>query len=103
MLYYLVINFHFAAGARNDIKPGPPSEEVQAMTEKLSKIVKNHVVDLKSLSISSNALSRVLYIDVVCLCDTGYAFEAALFATLVSLKQGKLLYIVMIYIVMSHI
>lgn len=85
----LVANFHFAAGARNDVKPGPPSDEVQVITEKIAKIIKTHTIDLKSLCIVPNSLSRVLYIDIVCLCDTGYAFEAALLASMISLKQGK--------------
>ena len=84
----LVVNFHLAAGARNDIKPGPPSEEVQSITEKLSKIIKKHVIDLNKLCISPNNLSRVLYLDAVCLCDTGYAFEAALLASVMSIKKG---------------
>lgn len=87
----LVVNFHFAAGARNDIKPGPPSEEVQSITEKLSKIIKKHVINLNNLCISPNSLSRVLYLDAVCLCDTGYAFEAALLASVMSLKNGILI------------
>lgn len=87
--FYVVINFHFAAGARNDVKPGPPSEEVQSLTEKLSKIIKSHVIDLSSLCIVPNELSRVLYVDAVCICDTGYAFEAALLASMISLKQGN--------------
>ena len=72
------------------MKPGPPSEEVQNLTEKLSKIIKSHVVDLNSLCIVPNALSRVLFLDAVCICDTGYAFEAALLASMISLKQGKI-------------
>ena len=85
------MNFHFAAGARNDVRPGPPSEEVQSITEKLTKIIKSNVVDVKNLCIVPNALSRVLYVDTVCLCDTGYAFEASLLASLISLKRGKLI------------
>ena len=71
------------------MRPGPPSEEVQSLTEKLSKIIKIHVVDLENLCIVSNVLSRVLYIDAICICDTGFAFEAALLASMISLKQGK--------------
>lgn len=89
MLTTVVVNFHFAAGARNDVRPGPPSEEVQSLTEKLSKIINCHVIDLSSLCIMPNTLSRVLYIDAVCICDTGYAFEAALLACMISLKQGN--------------
>ena len=99
IICHLVINFHFAAGARNDVKPGPPSEEVQSMTEKLSKIIKQHVLDLNSLCISPNALSRVLYLDAVCLCDTGYAFEATLLASMLSLKNGTR-YINYVYVLM---
>ena len=88
---FLVVNFHFAAGARADVKPGPPSEELQDITERLSRLINIHVVDLNSLCIVSNALSRVLYIDVVCLCDTGFAFEASLLACLYALKNGNIL------------
>lgn len=92
MINFLAVNFHFAAGARNDVKPGPPSEEVQAVTKKLSKIIKSRVVDLKNLCIIPKNLARVLYIDAFCLCDTGYAFEAALMAIMISLKQGTIIF-----------
>lgn len=71
------------------MRPGPPSEEVQSLTEKLSKIIKSHVADIENLCIVPNVLSRVLYVDAICICDTGFAFEAALLASMISLKQGK--------------
>lgn len=71
------------------MRPGPPTEEVQSLTEKLSKIIKSHVVDLENLCIVPNVLSRVLYIDAICICDTGFAFETALLASMISLKQGN--------------
>lgn len=43
---------------------------------------------MSSLCILPNTLSRVLYIDAVCLNDTGYAFEAALLASILSLRKG---------------
>lgn len=88
ILNCLVVNFHFAAGARTDVKPGPPSEEVQSVTEKLSKIIKTHVINIDNLCIVANSLSRVLYVDAVCLCDTGFAYEAALLASMIALKSG---------------
>lgn len=89
---FLVVNFHFAAGARTDVKPGPPSEEVQSITEKLSKIIKTHVLNIDDLCIVPNSLSRVLYIDAICLCDTGFAYEAALMACMIALKNGMYFY-----------
>lgn len=73
------------------MKPGPPSEELQEITERLSKIIKSHVLDLNTLCVVPNTLSRVLYIDVVCLCDTGFTFEASLLACLYTLKNSTLI------------
>jgi hypothetical protein len=41
MINFVVINFHLAAGARYDVKPGPPVEEVQEITDNLAKIIKS--------------------------------------------------------------
>lgn len=84
----IVVNFNYGAGARSDIKPGPPSEEVQAITEKLSKAINEKVVDLNSLCLLPKFLSLVVYVDAVCVSDSGYATEASLLACMVALKYG---------------
>ncbi len=41
LIFSEVINFHLAAGARYDVKPGPPVEEVQEITDNLAKAIKS--------------------------------------------------------------
>ena len=88
-LIWLVVNFHYSAGARSDVKPGPPSDEVQEITESLSKIIKSHVIDFESLGLIPGILSMVIFVDVVCICDTGFAFEAALLASIFALQNSN--------------
>lgn len=101
-----VVNFHFASGARADVRPGPPTEETQELTDRLAAVVKrcvSHerwgrslligcrcVLDTKTLCLTPGVLSRVLYIDAVCLCDAGNTFSAALLAVMAALKNGRI-------------
>lgn len=43
---FLVVNFHLAAGARSDVKPGPPVEEVQEITDRLARNIKRYTLKL---------------------------------------------------------
>jgi hypothetical protein len=88
-IHFIVVNFHNGAGARSDVKPGPPLDDVQEITEILSKVIKSHVIDSKDLCLIPGILSRVIFLDAVCLCDTGYAFEASLLACLFALRSGN--------------
>lgn len=47
------------------------------------------MIDSAALCIVPSQLVRVLYLDAVCLNDSGNSFDAALLACLLTLKNGK--------------
>ena len=49
----------------------------------------NRVVDPSSLCLVPGQLVRVVYLDAVCLNDSGNSFDAALLACMLALKNGK--------------
>jgi exosome complex RNA-binding protein Rrp42 (RNase PH superfamily) len=52
---------------------------------------RNRVIDPTTLCLVSGQLVRVVYLDAVCLNDSGNSFDTALLACMLALKNGKTL------------
>ncbi|XP_026282225.1 exosome complex component RRP43 [Frankliniella occidentalis] len=70
-------------------RPGPPSEEAQAMTCFVSQATSD-MVDLKELCVSTDNLAWVLHIDMICLDYDGCVQDACLIALSAALRTVKL-------------
>jgi exosome complex component RRP43 len=70
-------------------RPGPPSEQAQAVSEAINRVLKeSKVLDLKDLCIEEGKAVWVLYVDAVCVAYDGNIFDAALAAIMAALKNG---------------
>ena len=70
-------------------RPGPPSEQAQAVSEAINRVLKeSKVLDLKDLCIEEGKAVWVLYVDAVCVAYDGNIFDAALAAIMAALNNG---------------
>ena len=92
------INFECTSLASSNARSGPPDEKSQSMSISVDNIVKN-VVILDQLGIEKDIVSWALFVDIYCLegsyfikivsyfcLDDGNVYDAALLATIKSLK-----------------
>ncbi|EIM81838.1 uncharacterized protein STEHIDRAFT_171488 [Stereum hirsutum FP-91666 SS1] len=72
-------------------KPGPPSDEAQALSDRLfDSLTSSNVLPLSSLCIEPGKSAWVLYVDATCINYDGNVFDAALVAMVSALKNTLL-------------
>lgn len=85
---YIIPNVHFASGANPKTRPGPPSEDVQELSAKISECLdKINFVDLEKLS-PLDGLVWNLYVDVAVLNDDGNIWDAIWLALVAALRDS---------------
>ncbi|CAD6891934.1 unnamed protein product [Tilletia laevis] len=88
---WIVPNLDLSAGCSPRFKSGPPSDEVQAVTDRLLDILANsNAVPLDSLLIEHARAAWCLYIDIVCLAYDGNVLDAAVLAVMGALRDVRL-------------
>ncbi|XP_068627927.1 exosome complex component RRP43-like [Battus philenor] len=84
---FLVTNVELLPLCSSKIKPGPPSDYAQVISNIVSDIVKNsQCVNLKDLCIVYDKLAWVVYCDIVCIDHDGSLVDACIIALMSSLK-----------------
>ncbi|KZT02150.1 ribosomal protein S5 domain 2-like protein [Laetiporus sulphureus 93-53] len=85
---FLVPNLDLPAICSPKFKPGPPTEEAQALSNRLNDIlVASGVISTKSLCIEPGKAVWVLYVDATCINYDGNAFDATLLPMLAALTN----------------
>ncbi|WVQ63059.1 uncharacterized protein L199_001210 [Kwoniella botswanensis] len=88
---YVVPNVDLPALCSPNLKPGPPGDEAQTISNWLNDlIVSSNTIPTSSLVISPGKAVWALYIDVVCINYDGNAFDAAVLAVMAGLRNVKL-------------
>ncbi|PPQ81479.1 hypothetical protein CVT24_001438 [Panaeolus cyanescens] len=88
---FLVPNLDLPAMCSPKFKPGPPSDEAQILSERLNQaLVASSILPLSSLCIHRGKAVWTLYVDATCINYDGNAFDAALLAMVLALKNTKL-------------
>ncbi|KAG9065358.1 hypothetical protein KI688_002683 [Linnemannia hyalina] len=88
---YLVPNVELSPMCSSKFRPGPPSEQAQAVSEAINRVLKeSKVLDLKDLCIEEGKAVWVLYVDAVCVAYDGNIFDAALAAIMAALKNVRI-------------
>ncbi|KAG9285349.1 hypothetical protein G9A89_010824 [Geosiphon pyriformis] len=88
---YLVPNVELSPICSPKVKPGPPNELAQVMSENLNKLLKSAaVLSLDDLCIEEGKAVWVLYADVVCINYDGNVFDASVIAMLAALSNVRL-------------
>ncbi|TFK29038.1 ribosomal protein S5 domain 2-like protein [Coprinopsis marcescibilis] len=88
---FLVPNLDLPALCSPRFKPGPPSDEAQVLSARLNEaIVASGVLPLESLCIHPRKSVWTLYVDAICINYDGNAFDAALLAMILALKNTRL-------------
>ncbi|KAF7993745.1 hypothetical protein HCN44_010340 [Aphidius gifuensis] len=80
-------NVGLTALCSSKYRPGPPSDQAQAMSKMIDDILTNSgIVDLKDLCISKDKLSWALYCDLECIDADGSVFDACVGALMAALS-----------------
>ncbi|KAH6915988.1 ribosomal protein S5 domain 2-type protein [Coprinopsis sp. MPI-PUGE-AT-0042] len=88
---FLVPNIDLPALCSPKFKPGPPSDEAQVLSERLNEVlVSSNILPLQSLCIEPKKSVWTLYVDAICINYDGNAFDAALIAMVLALKNTRL-------------
>lgn len=88
---FLVPNVDLAAICSPKFKPGPPSEEAQALSERLNAaLVSAQILPLSTLCIAPGRSAWCLYVDAICVNFDGNTFDAALLAIVAALRNTTL-------------
>ncbi|KAG0276013.1 Exosome complex component RRP43 [Linnemannia exigua] len=88
---YLVPNVELSPMCSSKFRPGPPSEQAQAVSEAINRVLKeSKVLDLKDLCIEEGKAVWVLYVDAVCVAYDGNIYDAALAAIMAALNNGTI-------------
>ncbi|KAF9035906.1 ribosomal protein S5 domain 2-type protein [Panaeolus papilionaceus] len=88
---FLVPNLDLPAMCSPKFKPGPPSDDAQILSERLHQaLVASNILPLTSLCIHPGKAVWTLYVDATCINYNGNAFDAALLAMVLALKNTKL-------------
>ncbi|CAG8488398.1 2906_t:CDS:10 [Ambispora gerdemannii] len=88
---YLVPNIELSPICSSKVKPGPPSEHAQVMSENLNKLLKSSsVISLKDLCIEEGKAVWVLYADIICINYDGNVFDASVIAIIAALNNLRL-------------
>ncbi|KAE8219004.1 hypothetical protein CF319_g7224 [Tilletia indica] len=88
---WIVPNLDLSSGCSPRFKSGPPSDEVQALTDRLLDMLADaNAVPLNSLLIEHARAAWCLYIDIVCLAYDGNVLDAAVLAVMGALRDVRL-------------
>ncbi|KAK4056330.1 hypothetical protein OIO90_002774 [Microbotryomycetes sp. JL221] len=88
---FIVPNVDLSPLCSGKFRPGPPSDEAQALTTRLRDIlIASNVLPLSALVIEPGKAAFVVYLDVVCLNYDGGVLDAAVLACSAALKNLKL-------------
>lgn len=88
---HLVINVDLPAVCHSKYSPGKPSVAAQLLTRRLTELVSAcELVDATGLVAVPGRVLWILHVDVICLCDDGGLFDAALLALLGALRSARL-------------
>ncbi|KAF9084147.1 Exosome complex component RRP43 [Mortierella sp. AD031] len=88
---YLVPNVELSPMCSSKFRPGPPSEQAQAVSEAINRVLKeSKVLDLKDLCIEEGKAVWVLYVDAVCVSYDGNIYDAALAAIMAALNNVRI-------------
>ncbi|KXN88999.1 Exosome complex component RRP43 [Leucoagaricus sp. SymC.cos] len=88
---FLVPNIDLPAMCHPRFKPGPPSDEAQVLSERLSEtLTSSNFISPQSLVIHSGKAVWTLYVDATCINYDGNVFDAALLAMASALMNTKL-------------
>ncbi|KAL9935311.1 hypothetical protein V8E36_005659 [Tilletia maclaganii] len=88
---WIVPNVDLSVGSSPRFKSGPPSDETQALTDRILDIFSGaSPVPLDSLVIEHARAAWCLYIDIVCLAYDGNALDAAILAAIGALRDVRL-------------
>ncbi|KAF6748991.1 ribosomal protein S5 domain 2-like protein [Ephemerocybe angulata] len=88
---FLVPNLDLPAMCSPRFKPGPPSEDAQVLSDRLTEaLTSSGVLPLESLCIHPGKAVWVLYVDATCINYDGNAFDATLLAMVAALKNTRL-------------
>ncbi|CAE6486220.1 unnamed protein product [Rhizoctonia solani] len=87
----LVPNLDLPAICSPKFRPGPPAEEAQMLSEKISDILtSSNAIDPKTLCIHPGKAAWVIYVDAVCINYDGNILDATMLAVLAALQNAKI-------------
>ncbi|KAG2013003.1 hypothetical protein CC2G_009946 [Coprinopsis cinerea AmutBmut pab1-1] len=88
---FLVPNLDLPALCSPKFKPGPPTDESQVLSDRLNEaLVTSNTLPLESLCIQPNKSVWTIYLDAICINYDGNAFDAALMAMVLALKNARI-------------
>ncbi|QRW16551.1 3' exoribonuclease family domain-containing protein [Rhizoctonia solani] len=88
---FIVPNLDLPAICSPKFKPGPPAEEAQMLSEKISDILSSsNAIDPKTLCIHTGKAAWVIYVDAVCINYDGNILDATMLAVVAALQTVRL-------------
>lgn len=88
---YLIPNVELPAACSARIRPGPPSDEAQTLTERVLTLLNtSRILPLSQLCIQQGQSAWCLYLDISFLSFDGNPIDAALFAAVAALRNTTL-------------
>ncbi|XP_031550942.1 exosome complex component RRP43-like [Actinia tenebrosa] len=88
---YIVPNVDLPPLCSPRFRPGPPSEQAQALSQFFADVIKNSkLLDLTELCIAEGKLVWVLYVDMMCLDYDGNITDTCMIAMVAALKNTRL-------------
>ncbi|XP_033105988.1 exosome complex component RRP43-like [Anneissia japonica] len=92
---FIVPNVDLPPLCSSRFKPGPPSDQAQAVSQLVADIIKNAgIIDLEDLCIAEDKLCWVLYCDLMCLDYDGNIVDACMIVLMAALKNGEFFWFV---------
>ncbi|KAF9583302.1 Exosome complex component RRP43 [Lunasporangiospora selenospora] len=88
---YLVPNVELSPMCSSSFRPGPPSEQAQAVSEAINRVLKeSKVLDLTDLCIEEGKAVWALWADVSCVSYDGNIYDAALLSVMTALSDVRI-------------
>ncbi|XP_065670072.1 exosome complex component RRP43 isoform X2 [Hydra vulgaris] len=88
---YFVPNVDLPALCSHEFRPGPPSDQAQAMSQFIAETVENcKLINLKKLCIKEKKLCWVIYADIICISHDGNLIDAIIASLYIALLNTKL-------------
>ncbi|GAB1519547.1 hypothetical protein RhiTH_002615 [Rhizoctonia solani] len=88
---FIVPNLDLPAICSPKFKPGPPAEEAQMLSEKISDILSSsNAIDPKTLCIHPGKAAWVIYVDAVCINYDGNILDATMLAVVAALQNARI-------------
>nr|XP_047143886.1 exosome complex component RRP43 [Hydra vulgaris] len=84
-------NVDLPALCSHEFRPGPPSDQAQAMSQLVAETVENcKLINLKKLCIKEKKLCWVIYADIICISHDGNLIDAIIASLYIALLNTKL-------------